>query len=74
MEQLTNPSYYKDYHMEISEMQIRIWGKDKYIAHCEMNAFEYRMRAGKKDGQPLELDISKAMWYENKAKELKDDN
>ena len=68
----TNPDYYKDYHKQIWEMEVDIWGKDMYIAHCEMNAFEYRMRAGKKPGQDSETDLKKAKWYEQKARELRD--
>lgn len=57
--------------MEVFEMMIAIWGKEKYIAFCEMNAFKYRMRAGKKPGQAASLDLDKANWYENQIKKLK---
>lgn len=36
-----------------------------------MTAFKYRMRVGKKPGQPVERDLEKAKWYEDKAIELK---
>lgn len=57
--------------MEVFEMMIAIWGRDKYIAFCEMNAFKYRMRAGKKPGQAASLDLDKANWYENQINRLK---
>ena len=53
------------------EMMIDVWGKEKYIAYCEMNAFKYRMRLGHKPDQPIERDLSKARWYEDMAYNLK---
>ena len=50
-----------------------IWGTDLYIAFCEMNSFKYRMRAGKKPGQPMEQDLQKAQWYENQVTELRNE-
>lgn len=67
-----NPNHYKDGGMEVIDMMVKIWGVEKVIAHCEITAFKYRMRAGKKPDQPIERDLQKAKWYENKAKELKD--
>ena len=66
-----NPDHYKKGTKEVYEMMIDIWGKDAYIAHCEMCAFKYRMRLGSKPDQPIERDLEKARWYEAKAKELK---
>ena len=70
----TNPSHYKSMGKETFEMMIDIWGKEAFIKHCEMCAFKYRMRMGAKPDQPLERELSKVEWYENKAKELRDDN
>ena len=67
----TDPSHYKKQSIEVWEMMLRIWGKDKFIAFCEMNAFKYRMRVGSKEGESIEDDIKKAKWYEQKANELK---
>ena len=41
------------------------------IYFAEVTAWYYRMRAGKKDPNKITEDINKALWYENKAKELK---
>ena len=65
-----NPSHYKDNGKEVWEMMLELWGKDKFIAHCEMCAFKYRMRLGKKPNEPIDRDLSKAKWYEDKANEL----
>ncbi len=66
-----NPNYYKDNTKEVYEMMIDVWGVEGFILHCEMCAFKYRMRLGKKKGNPPEQDLEKALWYENKAKELR---
>ena len=49
-------------------MMLRIWGVKETISFCKLNAFKYRMRAGHKDN--AQQDIDKALWYENKMKEL----
>lgn len=66
-----NPTHYKKGNKEVWEMMVDIWGIDAFIAHCEMNAFKYRMRAGDKPNQPIDRDIDKAHWYEGKAAELR---
>ena len=67
----SNPDHYKKGYKEAWEMMVDIWGVDAYIAHCEMCAFKYRMRLGDKPDQPVERDLQKAKWYEDKAKELR---
>lgn len=67
-----NPAHYRINGKETFDMMVLIWGVDNAIAHCEMTAFKYRMRAGKKPDQPIQRDLDKANWYENKAKELRD--
>jgi hypothetical protein len=67
-----NPNHYKQSGKETFDMMVLIWGVDNAIAHCEMTAFKYRMRAGKKPNQPIQRDLDKAKWYEDKAKELRD--
>jgi hypothetical protein len=66
-----NPNYYKKNSKEVYQMMIDIWGMEKYIAFCEMNAFKYRMRLGDKPEQPIDRDLEKAKWYEKMAKQLK---
>lgn len=69
-----NPNHYKNGGMEVIEMMESIWGTKALIAHCEMTAFKYRMRVGLKPDQPIERDLEKAKWYEDKAKELRMNN
>ena len=66
-----NPQHYKQLSVETSDMMIRIWGVDAFILFCELCAFKYRMRIGNKPDQPVERDMEKIRWYENKIKELK---
>lgn len=66
-----NPQHYKQYSIEVIDMMLKIWGIESTIIHCEMTAFKYRMRLGSKLDQPIERNLQKAKWYEDKAKELK---
>ena len=68
MEQVNHPQHYTTYDVETLDMMIRIWGIQETISFCKLNAFKYRMRAGHKDN--AQQDINKALWYENKMKEL----
>jgi len=67
-----NPDHYKSSgNKEVFEMMVDIWGEEAFIKHCEMCAFKYRMRLGRKPDAPIERDLEKAKWYEDKAKELR---
>ena len=67
-----NPAHYKSYSVETIDMMIAIYGKEKTAIHCELTAFKYRMRAGKKGS--VDECLKKENWYLNKAKELRNDN
>ena len=64
------PDHYKQNNKEVWEMMLDIWGPGAFIAYCEINAFKYRMRAGHKPNNPIEQEIKKANWYEQKAIEI----
>tara|TARA_R110000803_G_scaffold35405_8_gene76620 strand:- start:10054 stop:10593 length:540 start_codon:yes stop_codon:yes gene_type:complete len=64
-----NPDHYKTEGKEVWEMMIAVYGVTHFKAFCELNAFKYRLRAGKKGDNALE-DIKKALWYEDKIKEV----
>lgn len=70
-EHVNHPNHYNTFSKEVIDMMVDIWGVEKTIAFCEMNAFKYKMRMGDKPNQPLDQDFKKASWYINKAKELK---
>ena len=67
---VNHPSHYTRYPLEVIEMMVRIWGKEKVATFCEINAFKYRMRAGHKDN--VGQDLGKEAWYLEKAKELRE--
>lgn len=66
-----DPPHYTDGSIEVIDMMIRIWGEQRVADYCEINAFKYRMRMGKKPHQSVEQELDKAKWYEAKAKELR---
>ena len=68
-EKVNHPCHYNQYPVEVIDMMERIWGAEKVVDFCLMNAFKYRMRLGLKDD--IEQDLAKEQWYLNKAAELK---
>jgi len=46
----------------------QMFGSEAMMHFCEINAMKYRMRLGKKEGAPIEQDLTKAKWYEDAAK------
>jgi chitinase len=65
-----NPNHYKQGEKETWEMMLEIWGKEAFITHCQMTAYKYMQRLGKKPDNPIEQDLKKAKWYLDKAQEL----
>lgn len=66
-----NPNHYKGGEKETWEQMVDIWGVEKYITYCELTIFKYRSRLGKKPNEPIERDLKKIEWYENKIKDLR---
>ena len=63
---VNNPDHYTDLPVEVIDMMFFMWGIDKFVAHCEMTAFKYRMRAGKKDDAAQDLEkADKHIWFRN---------
>lgn len=67
-DQKGNAKHYSDNRINMVRMLDSIWGTETTMKFCEMNAFKYRMRLGKKDDPSLEM--SKIKWYEAMAKFL----
>ena len=67
-----NPDHYKGGEKETWEQMVAICGVEKYITYCELTIYKYRSRLGKKPNEPIERDLKKIEWYENKIKELQD--
>lgn len=68
-----NPEHYKQGSMEVIDMMKLLWGTEALILHCEMSEFKYRMRLGRKPDQPTDRDLQKALWYQEKAKKLRNE-
>ena len=66
---VNHPKHYTQFPIEVIDMMIKIWGKDKVADYCEINAFKYQMRLTYKNN--TEEDAKKRDWYLNKAKELR---
>jgi len=62
-EYVNSPDHYNDFSKEAWQMMLDIWGEEKFVAFCEMNAFKYKIRLGSKPNEPVERDLEKARWY-----------
>ena len=51
-----------------------LMSKDKILGFLEGNATKYAMRAGKKQGEPMEKDLEKFKTYQKWANEVKEFN
>jgi hypothetical protein len=69
-EMVNHPSHYKNNKYECIDVMLDIFGKEKVLAFCELNAFKYQWRANFK-GTDIQ-DKKKAEWYLNKYIELKE--
>ena len=62
-DKINSPKYYNRYSVEVVEMARRIWGNEALFKAAEITAFIYRMRAGCKPDNPIELDFGKEAWW-----------
>ena len=65
-ETVNHPSHYQGKN-ECIDVMVAMFGKEAVKHFCMCNAYKYRFRADKKNG---EEDIKKAEWYETKLIEL----
>jgi hypothetical protein len=66
-DQAGNASHY-DNRINTLVLIERTWGTYEAMVFCEITAFKYRARIGRKDDPALEL--TKLKWYETQAKRL----
>ena len=64
-----NAKHYSDQRINVIHQLEAIWGTQAVMLFCEMNAFKYRARLGKKDN--VEQELIKINWYEKMANFLK---
>ena len=69
-EMVNHPQHYKNNTFECIDIMLDVFGKEKVLAFCELNAFKYQWRANFK-GTDIQ-DKKKAEWYLNKYIELKE--
>ena len=65
-EMVNHPEHYQGKN-ECIDVMIAMFGKEAVKHFCMCNAYKYRFRSNKKNG---ENDIAKAEWYETKLIEL----
>ena len=65
-ETVDHPSHYQGKN-ECIDVMVAMFGKEAVKHFCMCNAYKYRFRSDKKNG---ENDIAKAEWYETKLIEL----
>lgn len=65
-EKVDHPEYYQGKN-ECIDVMIAMFGVEAIKSFCRCNAYKYRFRADRKNG---EEDIRKAEWYESKLIEL----
>lgn len=67
---VNHPSHYADScSMECFDAMLVAFGVEYMVEHCKITAFKYLWRHSHKGG---EEDVRKALWYLNKAKQLRD--
>ena len=71
-EQVNHPAHYQKNGRECIDVMIEKFGVQAVINFCKCNQFKYEWRAGLKEGNSEEQDLS--AWYKKKAEELKYDN
>lgn len=67
---VNHPSHYCKGKYQCIDVMQEVFGLDKVLAFCELNAFKYQWRADSK-GKNIE-DKQKSIWYTNKYIELLD--
>lgn len=64
---VNHPNHYETGKFECIDVMLEVFGKEKVMAFCQLNAFKYLYRSDRKNGTE---DMDKAQWYLTKYKEL----
>ena len=65
---VNRPEHYANTKVECIDAMEHIFGREAVISFCAVNVWKYLWR--RKDKNNEKQDISKALWYLDKAKEL----
>lgn len=68
-EMVNHPSHYQGKKYECIDIMLDVFGREKTLAFCELNAFKYLWRSDSKGTDTQ--DKKKAIWYLDKYNELK---
>ena len=73
IKEAVNPEHYKEniFGEELIDVMESNFTASEFVGFLKLNAFKYRMRAGTKPKQPMEPDIKKALWYEDRLSKIK---
>ena len=63
MDNIDHPAHYQGEY-ECIEIMRETFGDEAVRHFCICNAYKYRFRSGRKQGEPAQSDIAKAEWYE----------
>lgn len=61
--EVSHPSHYNSHSKECIVEMLILFGLDNFITFCQMNAWKYRYRAGRKVNEPFDNDNAKADRY-----------
>jgi pyruvate/2-oxoglutarate dehydrogenase complex dihydrolipoamide acyltransferase (E2) component len=72
MNNVNHPQHYANngYGVEAIEIMRRVFGDADVTVFCKLNAFKYRLRAGRKEGSPAAQDLEKEQWYLAKLRDM----
>lgn len=66
-----NPNHYvQNDGRQTWEHMVEKFGTEKTAIFCELNAYKYNDRMGKKPGENIEREQGKVNWYQDKSVEL----
>lgn len=60
-------AYYDQDRLNTIRTMEQVYGTRSVLAFCECNVLKYRLRLGKKPGQTVDRELTKARWYERAA-------
>ena len=63
MDNINHPAHYQGEY-ECIDIMRETFGDEAVRWFCICNAYKYRFRSGRKQGEPAQSDIAKAEWYE----------
>jgi hypothetical protein len=68
-----NPQHYvQEDGRQTWEHMVDKWGLETTAMWCELTAYKYKDRIGRKPGEDVEREQNKIKWYEDKAAELRE--